>query len=76
MGQHLSNIDAAAIIVNGSNQPRLVAANIKNGKFADLIGAGEYPAQFHERRHIHVSHDSIPSRKRTSELRVFLREIH
>ena len=43
MRQHCADIDLAAVVVDGRDQPELVAADIEDGEPLDFVGTRENP---------------------------------
>ena len=45
MGQDCADINFLSVVVDGGNEANFVAANVKDGELADLIGIREKLAQ-------------------------------
>ena len=75
MRQYLPNIHPASIIVQGSNQTRLVSTNVKHGEFSDSVSRREASSQFCKGREISSLHLSIPMLQSTPGLRMMLRKL-
>jgi hypothetical protein len=60
MGEDMPNIDSVRVVVYCCNQSDLIAANIEDGQFVDLICTREGPTKFGKRPEIREFEDPIP----------------
>src|ERR1700730_9763390 len=75
MRQHVPDINLASIIMHGSDQSNLVAADIEDSEPCHLISLRKSLTQLREVRKASFSHDRVPVRKRGSSVQMLLCEL-
>ena len=60
MGEHMSDIDLLAVVVDGNDQAIFVSRDVEHSKLSYLVYRGECGPQFDERGIIGLTDDDVP----------------